>query len=83
MDPDTDTIQIRDALSYFFLVFCVLKAGIRIQKKPDPEETSTIRSTTKSKKLHPIMILPGVVLQKARGVCVGPRHLQERLGGDV
>ncbi len=83
MDPDTDTIQIRDALSYFFLVFCVLKAGIRIQKKPDPEETSTIRSTNKSQKLHPIMILPGVVLEKTRGVCVGPRHLQERLGGDV
>jgi hypothetical protein len=29
------------------------------------------------------MILPGVVLQEARRVCVGPRHLQERLGGDV
>ena len=81
---------IQDAEGVFFHTYllCILVYRRRDRykkflKKIQIRKKISNRYSTKYQKHEPIKILPGVVLQEARGVGVGPRHLQERLRGDV
>jgi hypothetical protein len=69
-----------------YFVFWYTEDGIgtkKLYKKIQIRKKISNRNSTKYQKHEPIKILPGLVLQEARGVCVGPRRLQERLRGDV